>query len=131
LNCIDFILQLIGQHFKHTTASEVVSKRSKRRKSEGVGQDKDIKQSALMSLLELIISQSTPGYMQYKMLVVFSQLNNKVSKLLAIKVYIYYPLPKIFGGGYRNSLRPSVRPSVLPSDIFVRSISLKVFELST
>jgi hypothetical protein len=36
------------------------------------------------------------------------------------------------GGGYRNSRRPSVRPtfrpSVLPSDIFVRSISLKVFE---
>ncbi|XP_060600074.1 HEAT repeat-containing protein 1-like [Ruditapes philippinarum] len=72
-----YINQLIGQHFKHTSASETVSKRSKRRKSEGGGQDKDIKQSALMSLLELIINQSTPGYMQYKMLVVFSQLNNK------------------------------------------------------
>jgi hypothetical protein len=29
--------------------------------------------------------------------------------------------------GYRNSLRPSI----LPSDIFVRSISQKVFEVST
>jgi hypothetical protein len=31
----------------------------------------------------------------------------------------------------RPSVRPSVLPSVLPSEMFVRSISLKVFELST
>ena len=35
------------------------------------------------------------------------------------------------GGGYGNSLRPSVVLSVLPSHIFVRSISPKVFEIST
>jgi hypothetical protein len=39
-----------------------------------------------------------------------------------IKIYMnsfkpYYPPPKNFGGGYRNSLRPTFRPSVLPSDI--------------
>jgi hypothetical protein len=28
---------------------------------------------------------------------------------------VYYPPPKKFGGGYRNSLRPSVRPSDRPS----------------
>jgi hypothetical protein len=29
--------------------------------------------------------------------------------------YFYYPPPKIFGGGYRNSLCPSDLPSFLPS----------------
>ena len=70
----------------------------------------------------------------------FSDLSPLELRIFLKKYYfllflLYYPPPKHFGGGYRNSLRPSdlpsFRPSVLPSDIFVRSISLKVFELST
>lgn len=84
-NFIEHFLQLIGQHFMNTPMSEIVSKKSRQRetrKSRGGVVEKDVKQSALKAMLDLIINQSTPGYLQYKMLFVFSQLNNKVGKLL-------------------------------------------------
>ncbi|XP_053394592.1 HEAT repeat-containing protein 1-like isoform X2 [Mercenaria mercenaria] len=75
-----YINQIIGSHFKHTQLTEVVAKKSKqkekRRSMDGV-QEKDGRQLALKAMLELIVNQSTPEYMQYKMLYIFSLLNNK------------------------------------------------------
>jgi hypothetical protein len=48
-----------------------------------------------------------------------------------LPIYIIIPRRKGGGGIEIVSVRPTFRPSVLPSDIFVRSISQKVFEVST
>jgi hypothetical protein len=73
-------------------------------------------------------------YITYKCLIIKMIKKKKTQKYqikqyeFPVAKYLYYPSPK--GDIEIVSVRPSFRPSVLSSDIFVRSISQKVFEVS-